>query len=262
MKEYPIILESVTALNESVSILSFYCSEIAKSAIPGQFINISCKSFLKRPFGIMDADASTGLVKIGIRNVGKGSRELTHAKPGDAYSIIGPLGHGLDIDSMVKTKKLLLIGGGTGIFPIHFTCHYAKERGYNVTCVNGYRSKSESLLLSEFEALTDQFIVATDSGDYGMKGTALDAVISLPSEALNDTTLFVVGPEIMMKKISEWAATQALPCYVSMEKRMACGIGACLVCVCKIKAEEQGVPFKHARCCKDGPVFSSEEVIF
>ena len=85
---------------------------------------------------------------------------------------------------------------------------------------------------------------------------------TMQEEDLADTTVMVVGPGIMMRKVSEWAQSKGLTCYVSLEQRMACGIGACLVCVCKIKAEQEGKEFVHKRCCKDGPVFKAEEVIW
>jgi dihydroorotate dehydrogenase electron transfer subunit len=90
----------------------------------------------------------------------------------------------------------------------------------------------------------------------------MNCLEDLDSSLIEGATVMVVGPGIMMKKVSEWAKAKGLSCFVSLEQRMACGIGACLVCVCKIKAEEEGKEFVHKRCCKDGPVFRAEEVIW
>ena len=104
--------------------------------------------------------------------------------------------------------------------------------------------------------------MTTDAGDLGMKGNVMAYLETIDDSELTDTTVMVVGPGIMMRKVSEWAQAKGLTCYVSLEQRMACGIGACLVCVCKIKAEQEGKEFVHKRCCKDGPVFRAEEVIW
>lgn len=257
--EYRIQLIQKNDLGPTCSVLTFSCSEIAKSARPGQFVNLSCPHFLKRPFGIMSVDQTAGTFSIGVRKVGKGTEEILSSQEGEWFTCLGPLGNGFPFDDV---KNLLLVGGGTGIFPVHFAAEYARNHQIPCKVVNGYRSQTDAFLYDEFSSLCEDFHVTTDAGDLGMKGNVMMYLETLSDAELKDTTCMVVGPGIMMQKVSEWAAAHHLDCYVSLEQRMACGIGACLVCVCKIKAEQEGKEFVHKRCCKDGPVFRSEEVIW
>ena len=224
-EEYGIRLVKKELLGETCAVLTFFCPEIALSAKPGQFVNLSCSYFLKRPFGIMSVDREEKTFSIGVRKVGKGTEQIIKANEGDTFTVLGPLGNGFDFSNV---KKLLLVGGGTGIFPIFFAAQYAKEN--NIPC--------------------------------GVKGNVMAYLETMDDSELSDSTVMVVGPGIMMRKVSEWAKAKGLTCYVSLEQRMACGIGACLVCICKIKAEQEGKEFVHKRCCKDGPVFNAEEVIW
>jgi len=257
--EYSIQLVNMRKLGDSCSILTFSCPEIAAEGKPGQFVNLSCSRFLKRPFGIMSTDKDNGTFSIGVRKVGKGTADILSSKEGDMFTVLGPLGNGFSFDGV---KKLLLIGGGTGIFPIYHAAEYARESGIPVTVVNGYRCKNDAFLYEEFDNVSDHLFVSTDAGDLGIKGNVMACLEDLDDSLLSDATCFVVGPGIMMQKVSEWAEQKGITCYVSLEQRMACGIGACLVCVCKIKTEKEGKEFTHKRCCKDGPVFLSKEVIW
>ncbi|MBP5493187.1 MAG: dihydroorotate dehydrogenase electron transfer subunit [Clostridiales bacterium] len=258
-KEYSVRLVKKEVLGDTCAVLTFSCPEIAEAAKPGQFVNLSCAYFLKRPFGIMCVDKESKTFSVGVRKVGKGTEKIIAAKEGEEFTVLGPLGNGFSFDGV---KKLLLIGGGTGIFPIFFATKFAKENGISCQVVNGYRCKNDALLYDQFSCACEQFHVTTDAGDLGVKGNVMAYLETMGDEELADTTCMVVGPGIMMRKVSEWALSKGLTCYVSLEQRMACGIGACLVCVCKIKAEQEGKEFVHKRCCKDGPVFKAEEVIW
>lgn len=257
--EYKVQLVDKRVLGETCAVLTFSCPQISKEARPGQFINLSCSRFLKRPFGVMCTDEEKGTFSIGVRKVGKGTEDILASEVGEEFTVLGPLGNGFCFDGI---KRLLLVGGGTGIFPIYFAACYAGKLGIPVTVVNGYRSKCDAFLYDDFSALTKDFYVSTDSGDLGVQGTVMASLDELDDPLLSDATCLVVGPGIMMQKVSEWAKQKGLSCYVSLEQRMACGIGACLVCVCKIKAEQEEKEFVHKRCCKDGPVFRAEEVIW
>ena len=233
--EYSITLVNKEVLGPACAVLTFSCPEIAGTGRPGQFINLSCDHFLKRPFGIMCTDQEKGTFSIGVRKVGKGTDMILKAEEGDTF---------------------------TGIFPIFFAAQYAKDQGIPCKVVNGYRSKSDAFLYDRFSCTCSDFQCTTDAGDLGTKGNVMAYLETMDESSLSDTTVMVVGPGIMMRKVSEWAQAKGLSCYVSLEQRMACGIGACLVCVCKIKAEQEGKEFVHKRCCKDGPVFKAEEVIW
>ena len=258
-EEYSIRLVKKELLGETCAVLTFSCPEIAESAHPGQFVNLSCAYFLKRPFGIMAVNKEEKTFSVGVRKVGKGTDKIISANEGDTFTVLGPLGNGFNFDGV---KKLLLVGGGTGIFPIFFAAQYAKENEIPCQVVNGYRCKNDAFLYDRFACACSDFHATTDAGDLGVKGNVMAYLETMTDEELKDTTVMVVGPGIMMRKVSEWANCKGLTCFVSLEQRMACGIGACLVCVCKIKAEQEGKEFVHKRCCKDGPVFNAEEVIW
>ncbi len=249
-KEYSCRVVSRKMLTTDTAYLTIECPEIASSARPGQFVNVSCSRFLKRPFGIASVDISKGTFNIGIKNVGSGSSELTSVEEGTVINVLGPLGNGFDLAS---SDNYILVSGGTGVFPVNFAYENLKAAGKNVAVVQGFRDKSQMCLSS------DEYVVTTDAGDYGIKGTCICGLDTL--SFTKDTVVLCVGPVPMMKAVGEWAKSKGLKCFISMEQRMACGIGICLVCVCKVKAEKEGVPFEHVRCCKDGPVFEYGEVI-
>lgn len=258
-KVYTVTLLKNTRLNAQTVWLEFLCPEIAKNALPGQFINLSGGGFLMRPFGIADTDQSAGTLCLGIKEAGAGTRDISKSPVGTTFQMLGPLGEPFPRD---KIKKLIVIGGGTGIFPLRFSVSFAKERSIPAISILGFREKDEILLENDWENLSQKVIITTDRGDFGIRGTVMDGIATLSSEDTKDAAVFCVGPEIMMKYVAGWTHEQRIPCYVSMEKRMACGIGACLVCACKVKAKEDGIPFHHVRCCKEGPVMNAEEILW
>lgn len=241
------------------ALLTFACQTIAQTARPGQFVNISCRYFLRRPLGICSVDTDAGTFSVGVRQVGAGTRDILTAKAGDVFSVLGPLGTGFSFEGV---KKIIAVGGGTGIFPLYFALKAARSAVIPAICINGFRSREDAFFLDECEALAEKAVFSTDAGDFGIKGNVLDALALLSGEEIRGSAVFAVGPEIMMRKVSEWALKNGLSCQVSLEKRMACGIGICLVCVCKVKAKEEGVPFHHVRCCKEGPVMDASEVVW
>lgn len=249
-KEYTCKVIKREMLTPDTAYLTIECPEISANARPGQFVNISCSRFLKRPFGIASVDRENGTFNIGIKIVGEGSAELASISDGCEINVLGPLGNGFDLS---LSDNYILVSGGTGVFPVNFAYETLKSAGKNVTMIQGFRDRSQVCLSC------DDYIVTTDSGDYGIKGTCIAGLDTVDFD--KDSVVCCVGPIPMMKAVGNWANDKGLKCYISMEQRMACGIGICLVCVCKVKAEEQGIPFNHVRCCKDGPVFEFGEVI-
>ena len=249
-EEYTCKVVSKTMLTPDTAYITIACPAIADLAVPGQFVNVSCSKFLKRPFGIADVDKDNGTFSIGVKIVGAGTSELSEITDGAVINVLGPLGNGFDLS---LSDNYVLVSGGTGVFPINFTYNTLVKMGKKVSMVQGFRDKSQMCLTS------DDYVVTTDAGDYGIKGTCIKGLDTLSIS--HDSVVCCVGPIPMMKAVGEWAEGKGLKCYISMEQRMACGIGICLVCVCKKKAEAEGVPFEHVRCCKDGPVFDFKEVI-
>ncbi|MCR5061326.1 MAG: dihydroorotate dehydrogenase electron transfer subunit [Saccharofermentans sp.] len=249
-KEFTCTIVSRRMISEDTAYLTISCPEIASSAIPGQFVNVSCSRFLKRPFGIAHTDTSNGTFDIGIKIVGDGTKELSDVSEGDTLNVLGPLGNGFDLSC---ADRFILVSGGTGVFPVNFAYEKLTESGKDVTLVQGFRDASQALMMREGA------IITTDAGDLGIKGTCIAGLDTV--DVSEGTVVCCVGPVPMMKAVGEWATGKGLRCFISMEQRMACGVGICLVCVCKIKAEEEGKPFEHVRCCKDGPVFDYKEII-
>ncbi|MCR5592998.1 MAG: dihydroorotate dehydrogenase electron transfer subunit [Saccharofermentans sp.] len=251
-KDFFCEVTSKCMLNEETALIEILCPEIASCAVPGQFVNITCSNFLRRPFGIASVNKEAGTFKVGIKIVGEGSEELASMDEGEGTWILGPLGNGFDLSN----NKYILVGGGSGVFPINFLYEKLSSEGKSVKVVQGFRDASQIIMNN------DDYILTTDAGDAGIKGNCCDGLNTLTDEDINGSTILCVGPMPMMRAVSSWAEQKGLDCFVSLEQRMACGIGICLVCVCKIKAQEQGIEFDHKRCCKDGPVFDAKEVIW
>ena len=252
-KEYKCNVVSKCMLNSDTAFIEIKCPEIASSAHPGQFVNISCSRFLKRPFGIASVDKDSGTFKVGVKVVGKGTSEIAAFEAGQEVDVLGPLGNGFEIET---GKKYILVAGGTGVFPVNFAHEVMASEGIEHVVVEGFRCKDQIVLGDP------SYILTTDAGDAGIHGNCCDGLDTLSEDQVKDSVVMCVGPLPMMKAVGNWAASHGLKAYVSMEQRMACGIGICLVCVCKIKAEREGEEFDHKRCCKDGPVFPFEEVIW
>ncbi|MDD2373782.1 MAG: dihydroorotate dehydrogenase electron transfer subunit [Clostridiales bacterium] len=249
--------------NASFVILTFASPEIASLAMPGQFVNISADKFLRRPIGIMSVDREQGLFSVGIRIQGEGTLNLSVLQPGHYVSLLGPLGHGFKLDNY---DRVITVGGGTGVFPLFFVQQYCQEHGIEGIAVCGYRSAAESILTEEFTKTACAVSFASDAGDMtiaGHAGHALAAVIAdlIEKKAdLSRTLIAACGPKIMMRTAAEQAAAAGISCQVSLEERMACGVGVCLVCVCKTKGSDGEI--ENSRCCADGPVFDAEAVVW
>ena len=228
---------------------------IAKEAVPGQFVSLYSRDgskLLPRPISLCEIDREQGRIRLVYRVTGKGTgtEEFSryHAKVG--IETMGPLGNGFPLEA-VKGKKVFLIGGGIGIPPMLQT---AKELEAEKVMVLGYRD--ELFLNEEFEPYGKVYM-ATEDGSAGTKGNVLDAI---RENGLQADAIFACGPTPMLRALKAYALEQNIPCWISMEERMACGVGACLACVCKTKEKDAHSNVHNKRICKDGPVFLSTEV--
>lgn len=226
--------------------------DIAKYAKPGQFIAIYSNDhsrMLPRPISICEIDREMGALHMVYRVAGSGTEEFSRLNAGDCLKIMGPLGNGF-----VHTgKKAMVIGGGIGIPPM---LALAQSIGQDVTAVLGYRD--EQFLREKFEK-TAKVYVATEDGSDGTKGNVMDAILK---HQLTADVIYACGPTPMLRAVKEYAIQQQIECYVSLEEKMACGIGACLACVCKsVEVDEHSNVF-NKRICKEGPVFLATEVEF
>lgn len=226
--------------------------QIAAHAKAGQFISVYCNEgsrLLPRPISICEIDKKDGALRLVYRVVGKGTDEFSSMRTGMQLKVMGPMGNGFPLNN----KKAFLIGGGIGIPPM---LELAKQLDCEKQIILGYRD--ELFLLDEFNK-QGKVYVATEDGSAGTKGNVLDAI---RENGLDADIIYACGPTPMLRALKEYAAKNNIECWISMEERMACGIGACLACVCKSKEKDAHSNVNNKRVCKEGPVFRAEEVDF
>lgn len=218
---------------------------------PGQFLHIKCghSHLLRRPISICNWSAQRDLIRVVFEVRGEGTAWLARRKVGDSLDVLGPLGNGF---SVRPEGNYLLVGGGIGVPPL-LGC--AVQGSRNCTAVLGFRSARHAMLLEEFgQACPGGVRLATDDGSLGYHGFA-DGLVRQELEKGNTfTSVLACGPKPMLKSVAAVCAQAGVPCQVSMEERMGCGVGACLVCACQMADGAM----KHV--CKNGPVFPAEEV--
>ena len=236
-------------LNEKLFDFTVRSVGISSSLLPGQFLHIKCSDYhtLRRPISVCDVTGDEIRFVFEVR--GGGTRELSMKNIGDEIDILGPLGNSFTVTD--TNKKTLFVGGGIGIFPL---LYHAKKYGENAIVLLGFRNKDAVCLIDDFKKTGCNVLVSTDDGSYGLGGFVTDLLKQNISEA---SAVFACGPEIMIKKTAALANEKGVFCEVSTEERMGCGIGACLVCACKIKRDGQE---KFLHVCKDGPIFNSLEI--
>lgn len=239
-------------------------TELAGEAKAGQFIAVYPKNestLLPRPISICEVDEKRESLRIVYRIAGKGTKEFSTYQEGESIAILGILGNGFPIEAGFVTK-IFLMGGGIGIPPM---LELAKELSDHATdtgsgkpeisIILGYRD-SKLFLKEDLEKYGNVFI-ATEDGSTGTKGNVMDAV---RENDLHADVIFSCGPMPMLRAIKNYAKEQGIPAYISLEERMACGVGACLGCVCKTKNTDHHSHVNNARICTDGPVFEADEV--
>lgn len=244
------VITSVVKLQEDIVSMWLKDEEIAKAAKPGQFVSFYCKDgsrLLPRPISICEINHNDGTLRFVFRLVGEGTKEIATYKVGDDITIMGPLGNGFTLEG----KKAILIGGGIGIPPM---LELAKQLDIEKSIVLGYRDCT--FMDQEFTAYGDVY-VATEDGSTGVRGNVIDAI---REHKIDGDIIFACGPTPMLRGIKAYAAEHGIKAQLSLEERMACGIGACLACVCKTKEVDHHTHVHNTRICKDGPVFYAQEV--
>jgi dihydroorotate dehydrogenase electron transfer subunit len=235
---------------------------IAKNACPGQFVGVypsDGSMLLPRPISICSADADKEELRLVYRVAGKGTLEFSSLKRGDRAYLLGPLGNGYPLDEAAG-RTAVLIGGGIGVPPLLQTAitlnSLADEnRPERIVIIMGYRNE-QTFLADEFRK-QGELIIATDDGSTGVHGTVIDA---MKQYGITDGVIYACGPMPMLKGIKAYAAEAGMKAWISLEERMACGVGACLGCVVKTRHEDAHSHVNNARLCTDGPVFDAEEV--
>lgn len=274
------------ALGSGIYDLTLKTKNIAKAAKAGQFVSVYSNDrskLLPRPISLCGIDRDEDTIRLVYRVTGEntGTEEFSKLVMGDRIRILGPLGNGFTVE---PGKKAFLIGGGIGVPPM---LQLAKDinsgvvqttgavdtntqekgqteekqingHGKKICAMNiimGYRDEN-TFLLDEFKEQADSF-VATEDGSVGTKGNVIDAI---KENGLEADVIYACGPMPMLRALKAYAMEHDMECYVSMEERMACGIGACLACVCKTKDKDAHSNVNNKRICKEGPVFNAKEV--
>lgn len=264
------VVVSQNRIGEEIYDLTLQTKHIAEEADAGQFVALysaDSAKLLPRPISLCGIDGENGTIRLVYRVTGEGTgtEEFSKLEAGDTIRVLGPLGNGFEI----KDKRALIVGGGIGIPPMLQLAGQIKnmQPDTEITVVLGYRD-AQTFLLDEFEALGKEaeegiagakikVVVATEDGSVGTKGNVLDAI---RGGKLSADVVYACGPSVMLRALKEYALKEDMDCYVSMEERMACGIGACLACVCRTRERDAHSNVNNKRICKEGPVFDAREV--
>lgn len=225
----------------------------AEYAKPGQFVMVypaNASTILPRPISICEVCGDT--LRLVYRVQGKGTKEFSLYKEGESVKVLGPIGNGFPVEEG-RGRKSILIGGGIGVPPI---LELAKAlKGEDITILAGYRN-SDMFLNEDFKEQAP-LEIATEDGSVGVKGNVMDVI---REKNLKCDVIFACGPMPMLRAIKKYAEETGIKAYISLEERMACGVGACLGCVCKTTKKDEHSHVNNARVCTEGPVFEAREV--
>ena len=232
-------------------------TDAAAEAKPGQFISMYTDDkakILPRPISICEIDRKKQALRVvyRVRGPATGTEQFSRLKAKETVEIVGPLGNGFPLEK-AEGKRAFLMGGGIGVPPI-------LELAKQLSCsrkqiLAGYRD-AQTFLSEEF-LQNGELYISTEDGSAGTRGNVMDAVRENHLEA---DIIYACGPAPMLRAIKAYAEEKGIECYISLEERMACGIGACLGCVCKSKEKDEHSNVYNKRVCKDGPVFLASEV--
>ena len=251
MKDYIATIVKNEKIAENIHAVTFKLEEDIKVRC-GQFGNISVGGthLLRRPIAICKVDGRE--VTFCYQLKGEGTHKLKTMETGTRLNVLMPLGNGFYVEE--NEKKVALVGGGVGVFPlISVLREYAPTK--EIYSYIGYRNQGALCGVEEFEK-ADKFVGVTDDGSYGEKMNAVQAFAADIEKGYRPDVVLSCGPTPMLRALKALVEKENLNCYVSLEERMGCGIGACLVCVCDMTNG------KRARVCKDGPVFNAKDVVF
>lgn len=244
------IIKSNEKISEGVYSMWLTASDIAQQAKPGQFVSVYTNDeskLLPRPISICEIDRDNGMLRLVYRVLGEGTKEFSGMQEGEKLDLMGPLGNGYTLEG----EKAILIGGGIGIPPM---LELAKQLTCEKVIVLGFRDAT--FLIDDFKPYGD-VVVATEDGSLGTKGNVIDAI---REHGIDGNMIFACGPTPMLRGVKAYATEHGIRAQLSLEERMACGIGACLACVCKSKEKDHHTNVNNKRICKDGPVFFADEI--
>lgn len=233
---------------------------IVKIAKPGNFIEIrvneTTEPFLRRPISIYNLDKESGILEFIFQVKGKGTEILAKREEGKEIDIIGPLGYGTF--KYEDYQNMAIIGGGIGVFPLYELAKCAKADNKKVFTYLGFRSKNFVVLEEEFQKISNELVLTTDDGSYAKQGFAINYLKEDIQKGKVDS-IYACGPLPMLKAVQDLAIKEDIPCQISLEEKMACGLGVCLGCAVKTAKSPENAP-EYLHVCKAGPVFNAKDV--
>lgn len=273
MSDHPSVMQGKIMANRAMAngyfVMSLGLSATFDAPFPGQFIMLRAKGinapFLGRPLSIyaFERGEKGSTLEVLYKVVGKGTLLFSELQAGDDVEILGPLGVNFAISPEVK--NVVLVAGGVGVAPLSFLASYCREhqggKSPSVTCYVGAGSADALVGLDRLEASCSDIRICTDDGSRGYHGLVTE-LLEKDFGSLNgrNSVIYACGPSAMLRRIAEMLEAGAVSCQVSMEERMACGLGACLGCAVPVKATGRG--YRYKRVCKDGPVFDIKELMW
>jgi dihydroorotate dehydrogenase electron transfer subunit len=248
------------SLGASYVLLTFEHCEVS-GAEAGQFAMIQPEAetelILRRPFSIMDADPGASHFTVFLKAVGPGSRAVFNLREGDHARVLGPLGRGFTVPA--RGERVHLVGGGYGVAPFALFSRRLKEASASFHLFYGGRTADELPLVAQLEARGIPLTLSTDDGARGEKGRVTAPLLAALDRDRGPARLYACGPEAMMRAVAKIAGDRGLPCEVSLDPWMGCGVGTCLSCVVKIQEPGEPRP-KYRPACTEGPVFDAKRV--
>ena len=251
------VIQKNKQIGPRLHIMRLESPQIAEQVQPGQFVHMKLEGLeahiLRRPFSVFDVSVEKGTISIIYQVVGEGTDYMTSMEKGKTVDLIGSVGHGWTVPE--AGQRVLIVGGGVGAAPLYILSKQAKKAGAKVDIVLGAATHDALVTLPFYiETHGIEPVCATDDGTYGYHGFCTEPVKELLAKSHYDK-VYVCGPELLMHIIANVCAEAGVACELSMERRMACGVGACLSCIVETVDGRK-------RSCVDGPVFPAEKVVW
>jgi len=250
-------------------LMSVKLPESLATPLPGQFVMVRVRDrrdlLLGRPFSIyaFARDKTAPVIELLYRTTGRGTIALSRLKSGEYLEILGPLGHGFDI--FPEMKKIVLLAGGIGVVPLSFLASHYRKLPINdrlrIIAYLGAKSADHIVGMDRLQETCTDVKISTDDGSSGYHGFVTELLADdMESYLHGDSVIYACGPPAMMKRLAKLLGDRPISCQVSVEERMACGVGACLGCAIHVKAV--GDKTRYRRACQDGPIFDIREIIW
>lgn len=255
-------------LNDFEYEITVHAPQVAREAQPGQFLQVlydqTYNPFTRRPFSVFRVNPDDGTFSIVYLARGVFTYGLRNKQVGQKLSVVGPLGNWFQPDPDPEMTHLM-VAGGVGAPPLYFLAQRlsrSERTDCKVAVVNGARTRDLLVGVAEFDQLGVEVHYTTDDGTHGLQGIVTDALAWLLDSAAGPVCVYTCGPTVMMRAVADICLARSVPCQVSLETLMPCGVGVCMGCVVKIKDPASAAGYQYLRSCYEGPVFHADEIIW